>query len=53
MTEIEGVDPVADPAVHGRLAPLGHGKDTTSGHWELMGITRRARRSIRTASRRR
>jgi len=24
--------------VHGRLAPLGHGKDTTTGHWELMGV---------------
>ncbi|MEA2428963.1 MAG: phosphopentomutase [Thermoleophilaceae bacterium] len=35
---IAGVPPVADPAVHGRLAPLGHGKDTTAGHWELMGV---------------
>ena len=26
------------PVVHGRLAPLGHGKDTTTGHWELMGV---------------
>ena len=38
VTEIPGVAPVADPAVHGRLAPLGHGKDTTTGHWELMGV---------------
>jgi len=38
VTEIPGVAPVAHPAVHGRLAPLGHGKDTTSGHWELMGV---------------
>jgi phosphopentomutase len=38
VTEIPGVAPVADPAVHGVLAPLGHGKDTTSGHWELMGV---------------
>ena len=38
VTEIPGVAPVADPAVHGRLAPLGHGKDTSSGHWELMGV---------------
>ena len=36
---IEGVAPVDRPAVHGRLAPLGHGKDTTAGHWELMGVT--------------
>ena len=33
-----GVAPAAAPVVHGRLAPLGHGKDTTSGHWELMGV---------------
>ena len=36
---IEGVAPAADPAVHGRLAPLGPGKDSISGHWELMGVT--------------
>jgi phosphopentomutase len=39
VTAIPGVAPVDAPAVHGRLAPLGHGKDTTSGHWELMGVT--------------
>ena len=38
VIEIQGVPPVPGPAVHGRLAPLGHGKDTTSGHWELMGV---------------
>src|SRR4051812_14274439 len=38
-TPIEGVAPSARPAVHGRLPPLGAGKDTTAGHWELMGIT--------------
>ena len=38
VTEILGVPPPAAPVVHGRLAPLGHGKDTTSGHWELMGV---------------
>ena len=26
-----------DPVVHGRLHPLGPGKDTITGHWELMG----------------
>src|SRR4051812_22456804 len=36
--ELEGVAPVERPAVHGRLAPLGVGKDTTAGHWELMGV---------------
>jgi phosphopentomutase len=33
-----GVAPVADPAVHGRLHPQGPGKDTITGHWELMGV---------------
>lgn len=38
LMPIAGVEPVPSPAVHGRLAPLGHGKDSTAGHWELMGI---------------
>jgi phosphopentomutase len=38
VTELPGVAPAGEPAVHGLLAPLGHGKDTTSGHWELMGV---------------
>ena len=33
-----GAAPVAEPAVHGRLRPLGPGKDTITGHWELMGV---------------
>src|SRR3954452_18453578 len=34
-----GVEPVrAPPAVHGRMWPLGPGKDTTAGHWEMMGV---------------
>jgi phosphopentomutase len=33
-----GVAPVDDPVVHGRLHPLGPGKDTITGHWELMGV---------------
>ena len=24
--------------IHGRLHPLGPGKDSISGHWELMGV---------------
>ena len=36
---IEGVAPVERPAIHGRLRPLGPGKDTTTGHWELMGAS--------------
>jgi len=39
ITEIEGVPPSGDPAIHGRLAPLGPGKDSITGHWELMGVT--------------
>ncbi len=35
---IEGVPASADPAIHGRLHPLGPGKDSISGHWELMGV---------------
>jgi len=35
---LEGVPPAADPVVHGRLHALGPGKDSTAGHWELMGI---------------
>jgi phosphopentomutase len=35
---LPGVAPAADPAVHGRLHPLGPGKDSIAGHWELMGV---------------
>ena len=35
---LEGVPPAEDPACHGRLRPLGPGKDSTAGHWELMGV---------------
>jgi phosphopentomutase len=38
ILELEGVPPVADPAIHGRLHALGPGKDSTAGHWELMGV---------------
>ena len=33
-----GVPPADEPVVHGRLHPLGPGKDTITGHWELMGV---------------
>jgi phosphopentomutase len=39
VTPILGVPPVDSPAIHGRLWPLGPGKDTTTGHWELMGTS--------------
>jgi len=35
---LPGVPAVEDPAIHGRLHPLGPGKDSTTGHWELMGV---------------
>jgi phosphopentomutase len=38
IVPIRGV-PLADhPVVHGRLHPLGPGKESTTGHWELMGV---------------
>ena len=33
-----GVAPSPERVVHGRLHPLGPGKDTITGHWELMGV---------------
>ncbi len=39
LTEIEGTPPVADPAgAFGRMAIASHGKDTMTGHWEMVGI---------------
>jgi phosphopentomutase len=39
ILELPGIEAVATPALHGRLHPLGPGKDSTSGHWELMGVS--------------
>ena len=40
ITAIEGVPPVESPtASWGRNAEASAGKDTTTGHWEMMGIT--------------
>jgi phosphopentomutase len=38
IVPLRGVAPAAAPAIHGRLAPQGFGKDSTAGHWELMGV---------------
>jgi len=38
IVDIEGVPAAADPVVHGRLHALGPGKESTTGHWELMGV---------------
>jgi phosphopentomutase len=35
---LAGAPPSDHPVVHGRLHPLGPGKDTITGHWELMGV---------------
>ena len=38
LTTVRGVPPSPEPAVHGRLAAIGPGKDSISGHWGLMGV---------------
>jgi len=38
IVPVAGVAPAEAPALHGRLRPLGPGKDSTTGHWELMGV---------------
>ena len=39
VVALKGVPPADEPAaIHGRLHPLGPGKDSTTGHWELMGV---------------
>lgn len=39
LTGIEGVAPRAEPgAAYGRATEVSAGKDTTTGHWEMMGI---------------
>jgi phosphopentomutase len=37
ITALRGVEPSAAPVLHGRLAARGPGKESTTGHWELMG----------------
>jgi phosphopentomutase len=39
ITPIEGVPPAGAPSgAYGRLTEVSPGKDTTTGHWELMGV---------------
>ncbi|HEY2161435.1 MAG TPA: phosphopentomutase [Solirubrobacteraceae bacterium] len=38
ITQLAGVQPAERPVLHGRLHALGPGKDSTAGHWELMGV---------------
>src|SRR5512134_1127971 len=34
---LKRVPPAGSPVVHGRLPPLGPGKESTTAHWQLMG----------------
>ena len=39
LTTIDGIEPRAEPGTgHGRATERSAGKDTTTGHWEMMGI---------------
>lgn len=38
VTPLVGVPPSDRPAIHGRLAAIGPGKDSIVGHWGLMGV---------------
>ncbi len=38
-----GCPPSPEPVLHGRLHALGPGKDSTAGHWELMGVVAQER----------
>jgi len=38
IVPLVGVAPADDPVIHGRLHRLGPGKDSATGHWELMGV---------------
>lgn len=42
VTAVRGVPPDPRPSgLHGRMAERSHGKDTITGHWEMMGIVLR------------
>jgi phosphopentomutase len=42
LTAVRGVPPEPFPvAWHGRMAERSHGKDTITGHWEMMGVVLR------------
>ena len=38
ILELQGVPPSDQPVLHGRLHAIGPGKDSTAGHWQLMGV---------------
>ena len=35
---LQGVPPAVAPVLHGRVGATGPGKESTTGHWELMGV---------------
>jgi phosphopentomutase len=35
---LDGVPPAPSPVLHGRIGADGPGKESTTGHWELMGV---------------
>ena len=39
IVDLDGVPPAEAPVLHGRLCALGPGKDSTAGHWGLMGVS--------------
>jgi phosphopentomutase len=41
IIDVLGVPPAENPVLHGSLHALGPGKDSTAGHWELMGVVAR------------
>lgn len=38
IEEVDGLTPSIAPVVHGVLSHAGAGKDSATGHWELMGV---------------
>jgi phosphopentomutase len=38
IVALEGVPPATSPVLHGRIGADGPGKESTTGHWELMGV---------------
>lgn len=38
IVALVGCPAAEEPVIYGRLHPLGPGKDSTCGHWELMGV---------------
>jgi len=39
LTQIENIQPIEQPnGLYGRLEEISAGKDSTTGHWELMGV---------------